>query len=110
MKPWLWLGLAALAVTSVGAAPGDVKMIEVTGEGARYWSRWRGPSGQGQVPAHLGRLLEESPDGRRVPLRYELCDHLPAEPGLGQAGDGQHDAVEFEGAPRAWLHEPLIVG
>ncbi|MDP2053263.1 MAG: PQQ-binding-like beta-propeller repeat protein [Acidobacteriota bacterium] len=51
MKPWLWLGLAALAVTSVGAAPGDVKMIEVTGEGAKYWSRWRGPSGQGQVPA-----------------------------------------------------------
>ncbi|MEY4634728.1 MAG: hypothetical protein RJA55_526 [Acidobacteriota bacterium] len=51
MRPWLWLGLAALAVTSVGAAPGDVKMIEVTGEGARYWSRWRGPSGQGQVPA-----------------------------------------------------------
>ncbi|MDP3716638.1 MAG: PQQ-binding-like beta-propeller repeat protein [Acidobacteriota bacterium] len=51
MKPRLWLGLAALAVTSVGAAPGDVKMIEVTGEGAKYWSRWRGPSGQGQVPA-----------------------------------------------------------
>jgi hypothetical protein len=51
MKAFLWLGLAALAVTSVRAAPGDVKMIEVTGEGAKYWSRWRGPSGQGQVPA-----------------------------------------------------------
>ena len=24
-------------------------MIEVTGEGARFWSRWRGPSGQGLV-------------------------------------------------------------
>lgn len=51
MNAFLWLGLAALAVTSVGAAPGDVKMIEVSGEGAKYWSRWRGPSGQGQVPA-----------------------------------------------------------
>jgi len=27
----------------------DVRMIEVEGEGARYWSRWRGPSGQGVV-------------------------------------------------------------
>src|SRR5882672_8564323 len=25
----------------------DVRMIAVEGEGARYWSRWRGPSGQG---------------------------------------------------------------
>ena len=28
---------------------GDVRMIEVTGEGAKFWSRWRGPSGQGVV-------------------------------------------------------------
>lgn len=28
---------------------GDVRMIEVTGEGAKFWSRWRGPSGQGFV-------------------------------------------------------------
>jgi outer membrane protein assembly factor BamB len=26
-----------------------VRMIAVEGEGARYWSRWRGPSGQGMV-------------------------------------------------------------
>ena len=26
-------------------------MIEVEGEGAKYWSRWRGPSGQGIVKA-----------------------------------------------------------
>src|SRR5215510_3354253 len=26
-----------------------VQMIPVEGEGARYWSRWRGPSGQGLV-------------------------------------------------------------
>ena len=29
---------------------GEVRMIEVTGEGSKYWSRWRGPSGQGLVP------------------------------------------------------------
>ncbi len=28
---------------------GDVRLIEVSGEGAKYWSRWRGPSGQGFV-------------------------------------------------------------
>ena len=50
MKLALWLGLGALAAASVAAAPADVKMLEVTGEGAKYWSRWRGPSGQGQVP------------------------------------------------------------
>jgi outer membrane protein assembly factor BamB len=27
----------------------DVAMIEVEGEASRYWSRWRGPSGQGHV-------------------------------------------------------------
>jgi hypothetical protein len=26
-----------------------VRMIPVEGEGAKYWSRWRGPSGQGLV-------------------------------------------------------------
>jgi outer membrane protein assembly factor BamB len=51
MKRLIWLGLAAVAVASVAAAPADVKMLEVTGEGAKYWSRWRGPSGQGHVPA-----------------------------------------------------------
>jgi outer membrane protein assembly factor BamB len=30
---------------------GAVRMIAVEGEGARYWSRWRGPSGQGLAGA-----------------------------------------------------------
>ena len=51
MKLALLLGLGLVTVASLTAAPADVKMIEVTGEGAKYWSRWRGPSGQGQVPA-----------------------------------------------------------
>lgn len=33
------------------ARAGDVRMVEVAGEGAKYWSRWRGPSGQGIVAA-----------------------------------------------------------
>ena len=62
MKQFLWLGLgvavasAALLAASTSAkatadGPADVKMIEVAGEGAKYWPRWRGPSGQGQVAA-----------------------------------------------------------
>src|SRR5262245_24376204 len=31
------------------AAPATVAMIAVDGEGASYWPRWRGPSGQGNV-------------------------------------------------------------
>ena len=45
---------AALAVAPSphAAAPAaDAAMIEVEGEGAKYWPRWRGPSGQGLVKA-----------------------------------------------------------
>src|SRR5262245_24987058 len=41
----------ALGLSMTSPAPEDVRMVEVTGEGAKYWSRWRGPSGQGDVPA-----------------------------------------------------------
>jgi outer membrane protein assembly factor BamB len=48
--------LRVLVVTAVlgvplASAPDEVRMIAVEGEGARYWPRWRGPSGQGLVPA-----------------------------------------------------------
>jgi outer membrane protein assembly factor BamB len=43
----LVFGVLLLATAIVAAAPGDARMIEVTGEGAKYWPRWRGPSGQG---------------------------------------------------------------
>ena len=43
--------LALLLSTAFLAAPADVRMVEVVGEGAKYWTRWRGPSGQGHVPA-----------------------------------------------------------
>ena len=44
--------IAALLITASGSVmsrAGDVRMVEVIGEGARFWSRWRGPSGQGFV-------------------------------------------------------------
>src|SRR5262245_27935490 len=48
--PWTFV-LLALVFMAVGQAAsqvgGDVRMLNVTGEGAKYWSRWRGPSGQG---------------------------------------------------------------
>ena len=46
------LGLSVLALASAVliAAPADVRIIAVEGEGAKYWPRWRGPSGQGDVP------------------------------------------------------------
>ena len=31
------------------SVPSTVSMIEVEGEGRKYWPRWRGPSGQGLV-------------------------------------------------------------
>src|SRR5262245_44478708 len=41
------LGVRSLA--RVYAAESTATMVEVTGEGAKYWPRWRGPSGQGLV-------------------------------------------------------------
>lgn len=46
------LGAAALCIWSApvrtqGSPNEDVRAVTVTGEGANYWPRWRGPSGQG---------------------------------------------------------------
>jgi outer membrane protein assembly factor BamB len=38
-----------LAAAAFAAETGGVYMIPAEGEGARYWPRWRGPSGQGDV-------------------------------------------------------------
>ncbi len=40
---------AAFACAVAVARSADVRMLEVAGEGAKYWPRWRGPSGQGLV-------------------------------------------------------------
>jgi outer membrane protein assembly factor BamB len=53
MTRMTWAGFLTLATLSATliAANGsvEVRMIEVVGEGAKYWPRWRGPSGQGMV-------------------------------------------------------------
>jgi outer membrane protein assembly factor BamB len=54
---WLALAAAALSVNAPGLRAGDkgnaadntVTMVPAEGDGARYWPRWRGPSGQGLV-------------------------------------------------------------
>jgi outer membrane protein assembly factor BamB len=42
------LGVGALASLGLSAVE-PVALIPIDGEGAKYWSRWRGPSGQGAV-------------------------------------------------------------
>jgi len=55
MKRLMCAGVAAVGLaigTSSGSgmgAPEPIVLIPVDGEGAKYWSRWRGPSGQGAV-------------------------------------------------------------
>lgn len=47
------LALAAIvalaAALAAAQASDDVRIVPVEGDGAKYWSRWRGPSGQGMV-------------------------------------------------------------
>src|SRR5688500_18867964 len=47
----VWAFFLTCALLAVVRAAAEPRMIEVTGEAAKYWSRWRGPSGQGVVPA-----------------------------------------------------------
>jgi outer membrane protein assembly factor BamB len=52
-KLFLVVALALIVIgapdTPVSGQEGGVSMIAVEGEGARYWTRWRGPTGQGLV-------------------------------------------------------------
>jgi outer membrane protein assembly factor BamB len=57
LAPFPIIARAAIALLCVFAAgtptrtaPDVVRMIEAEGVAARYWPRWRGPSGQGRVP------------------------------------------------------------
>ena len=51
------------AQASVRAASNEVSMIEVTGDGAKYWPRWRGPTGQGHAVAGKYRETWSATDG-----------------------------------------------
>jgi outer membrane protein assembly factor BamB len=81
MKRNLWPALALLSATvglllpayaseadgkTVTTAPesGDVALIRSPGDGARYWPRWRGPSGQGLV------------DGEGYPDKWSADEHV----------------------------------
>jgi outer membrane protein assembly factor BamB len=46
----LFGGLAVRSGEAPGQAGKGVTMVPPEGEGAKYWPRWRGPSGQGLVP------------------------------------------------------------
>lgn len=75
--------MAAILATLVAAVFGmpvrsadAVRMVEVEGEGAKYWPRWRGPSGQGFVA------------GREYPERWSSTDRVKwavAVPGQGNS-------------------------
>ena len=43
--------VVAVAVVTLQAqsAPAEVQLIPAAGDAAKYWPRWRGPSGQGHV-------------------------------------------------------------
>ena len=45
----LLLAGATVALHAAGPSPDDVRLIPAEGEAARYWPRWRGPSGQGHA-------------------------------------------------------------
>src|SRR5262245_50211002 len=45
----LTMAISAALLATVSSAPADVRMVGVSGQGARFWPRWRGPSGQGLV-------------------------------------------------------------
>jgi hypothetical protein len=51
MRTLMLLTAALVIFTAMPRSVGVPHMIEVAGEGAKYWPRWRGPSGQGLVPA-----------------------------------------------------------
>lgn len=67
---WLF-GAAAVALTALTVAPEPtVRMIEADGVAARYWPRWRGPSGQGLVAdgAYPDRWTDRQNIVWRVPV------------------------------------------
>jgi outer membrane protein assembly factor BamB len=70
------LSLVAALVALLDATPRlaeDARMIEVGGDGARFWPRWRGPSGQGLVaPARYSNAWSATSNVKwRVPVPGE---------------------------------------
>ena len=65
------LALVVAAASQLSSqAGGEVRMVTVAGEGAKYWPRWRGPSGQGYVaPGNYANTWSPSKNIKwRVPV------------------------------------------
>ena len=62
--------LLIAASTHALTRSGEVRMIEVTGEGAKFWSRWRGPSGQGAVAS--GKYINAWSSNSNIKWRVKL--------------------------------------
>jgi outer membrane protein assembly factor BamB len=64
------LAVLLVATAFAFAAPADVRLLEAEGEAAKYWPRWRGPSGQGVVRAgtYPDTWSETNPIRWRVPV------------------------------------------
>ena len=76
--------LTAVALHTT-AAPAPVALIPVEGEGAAYWPRWRGPSGQGHVAGtnyvgHLVQHQERPMEGSGPRPGPFLADRLEGSP------------------------------
>ncbi|MEX2273288.1 MAG: PQQ-binding-like beta-propeller repeat protein [Vicinamibacterales bacterium] len=69
------LGLLVASGPSLPPAA-DVSMIAVEGEGAKYWPRWRGPSGQGLVA------------GTGYPDRWSATENVRWKTPLATPGNG----------------------
>lgn len=72
------LAAGLLLLLAAGGSPAfdEVSMIAVEGEGARYWPRWRGPSGQGLVA------------GSGYTDRWSDTDHVKWKTPLDTEGNG----------------------
>ncbi len=54
------IAVFVLCAATLGAAAPDVHLLEAEGEAAKYWPRWRGPSGQGIVQGSFPDTWSES--------------------------------------------------
>ena len=94
MRTLIVLGLAAGLSLSSGspartstASTEPVRMLEAEGEAAKYWPRWRGPSGQGYVAGTNYTDTWSNTDG----VKWRV-----AVPGLGHS------------SPIMWRHNLFI--
>ena len=64
------IAVSVVLLATVSSALSDVRMVDVTGPGAKFWPRWRGPSGQGLVASgpYVDRWTPTTPIKWKVKL------------------------------------------